>query len=246
MLRQWEILFSTRQINLPLSKRKSELVKYRAAEVARLLRDSSSWGISLLFRSRYSSVCKSHIIRTKIWIEDLLIRKLTSQRIRFPLLIHHHHHHHHLDTFPFQISLFSEWEKIRASRKMKSYQNSHEGGLSPLERPRSESLGHSLRNAAIVAAVLFGSAAIFSKNQSAGVAMDETSPMSMKQTTSLLGSSKPKPKVASNLMQLKGYPPYSVQQEYLDALSEINWKHVEKDIKDLLTDSKDCKFYCTM
>jgi hypothetical protein len=88
---------------------------------------------------------------------------------------------------------------------------------------------------------LLGSVAVFFKHQSAGVAMDETSLMSMKQTTSLLGSSEPKPKVASDLMQLKGCPPYSVQQEYLDALSEINWKHVEKDIEDLLTDSKDCK-----
>jgi hypothetical protein len=125
---------------------------------------------------------------------------------------------------------------------MVSYQNYDEGGLAPSERPRSKSLGNSLRNAALVAAVLFGSVAIFSKNQSAGVALDETSPMSMKQTTLLLGSSKHKPKVASNLMQLKGYPPYSVQQEYLDALSEINWNHVEKDIEDLLTDSKDCKY----
>jgi hypothetical protein len=150
---------------------------------------------------------------------------------------------HHLSTLSkFRLSFFSEQEKITASKKMESYQKSNEGGLAPSERPRSESLGNSLRNAALIAVLLFGSVAIFSKNQSAGVAMDETSAMSMKQTTSLLGSSKTKLKVASNLMQLKGYPPYSVQQEYLDALSEINWKHVENDIEDLLTDSKDCKF----
>jgi hypothetical protein len=128
---------------------------------------------------------------------------------------------------------------------MESYQHqnsNNEAGLSiaPSERPRSESLGnvYSLRKAALVATgiVLFGSVAIISH-----VAMDESSPMSMKlkQTPLLLGSSKPKPKVASNRMQLKGYPPYSVQQEYLDALSEINWKQVERDIEDLLTDSKD-------
>lgn len=40
-------------------------------------------------------------------------------------------------------------------------------------------------------------------------------------------------------LQLPGYPPASVQFEYDDLVREINWKHVERDIEDLLTDSKE-------
>jgi catalase-peroxidase len=40
-------------------------------------------------------------------------------------------------------------------------------------------------------------------------------------------------------LQLPGYPPASVQYEYDKLVREINWKKVERDVEDLLTDSQE-------
>ncbi len=53
-----------------------------------------------------------------------------------------------------------------------------------------------------------------------------------------MGSSQQKSKPISGLT-MKGYPPLSVQQEYWDDLQKIDWKAVEADMKDILTDSKE-------
>jgi catalase (peroxidase I) len=54
----------------------------------------------------------------------------------------------------------------------------------------------------------------------------------------MMGSSQQKSKPISGLT-MKGYPPLSVQQEYWDDLQKIDWKAVEADMKDILTDSKE-------
>lgn len=43
-------------------------------------------------------------------------------------------------------------------------------------------------------------------------------------------------------LQLKGYPPLSVQEEYMRDLEKIDWKEVERDMEALMTDSKDCTY----
>lgn len=60
----------------------------------------------------------------------------------------------------------------------------------------------------------------------------------------MMGSSR-KQKTVSGLT-MKGYPPPSVQQEYWDDLQKIDWKEVEADLRDLMTDSKECKYLSTM
>jgi len=56
----------------------------------------------------------------------------------------------------------------------------------------------------------------------------------------IMGSSHHKQKAISGLT-MKGYPPLSVQQEYWEDLQKIDWRKVEADMKDLLTDSKECE-----
>lgn len=56
-----------------------------------------------------------------------------------------------------------------------------------------------------------------------------------------MGSSSRKTKLNPGL-QLKGYPPRSVQEEYKGDLEKVDWKQVEKDMEALLTDSKDCTY----
>lgn len=42
-------------------------------------------------------------------------------------------------------------------------------------------------------------------------------------------------------LQLKGYPPLSVQEEYMKDLKNIDWLEVEKDLEELMTDSQECE-----
>lgn len=56
----------------------------------------------------------------------------------------------------------------------------------------------------------------------------------------IMGSSRKQTTVSG--LSMKGYPPISIQQEYWEDLQKIDWKEVEKDMKDLLTDSKECEF----
>jgi catalase (peroxidase I) len=42
-------------------------------------------------------------------------------------------------------------------------------------------------------------------------------------------------------LQLEGYPPLSVQKQYMKDLKEIDWDAVEDDLEALMTDSQDCK-----
>jgi catalase (peroxidase I) len=55
----------------------------------------------------------------------------------------------------------------------------------------------------------------------------------------LLGSSHKKSSKINPGLQLPGYPPLIVQQEYWDALQKVDWKEVEKDMTEVLYDSKD-------
>jgi hypothetical protein len=67
------------------------------------------------------------------------------------------------------------------------------------------------------------------------------SSLTMEQAGGLMGSSSRKTKLNPGL-QLKGYPPRSVQEEYMRDLEKVDWKEVEIDMEALLTDSKDCTY----
>jgi hypothetical protein len=67
------------------------------------------------------------------------------------------------------------------------------------------------------------------------------SSLTMEQAGGLVGSSSRKTELNPGL-QLKGYPPRSVQEEYMRDLEKVDWKEVEKDMEALLTDSKDCTY----
>lgn len=67
------------------------------------------------------------------------------------------------------------------------------------------------------------------------------SSLTMEQAGGLMGSPSRKTKLNPGL-QLKGYPPRSVQEEYMRDLEKVDWKEVETDMEALLKDSKDCAY----
>ena len=120
--------------------------------------------------------------------------------------------------------------------------------------------GSHWRNRLLIAgtALAFLSMAIWSQENATyreNVANQEDNHWLSMDRVSLWGSSKDKghhhrhhvhqkpAKVSENLLQLKGYPPIDVQQQYLEDLAKIDFDKVKKDIALLLTESQDCKYH---
>lgn len=72
-----------------------------------------------------------------------------------------------------------------------------------------------------------------------------TGPSSIFDDVPMMGSSHKKKEKsnAGNFVGLTtpGYPSLDIQKEYWEAVQKIDWKAVEKDMKDILTDSQECK-----
>lgn len=90
----------------------------------------------------------------------------------------------------------------------------------------------------LAAAVVLGSALVlFNKNEA--VNQEPSFSIFDQVPGGMMGSSHSKKSKPISGLTMMGYPPLSVQQEYWDDLQKIDWKEVENDMKELLTDSQE-------